>query len=399
LISVRPSAAAWRAIHVVWWLAAGLLCLTGGCATRDPQSHFTAAALRHSEQAAVIRGLRGFPPAGPEAEFSALATVIRYWGPRVTPTDLQTRHAQLRLRAQTAEEQVSLLTRPYGLWTRATALSVDRLKAALRAGAPVIVARRLGPPDSSGRRFTVAAGYDDTIRQFLVFDGGARADVMPENEFLEQWSAQHFRAFVICPPDRPPWPPDAGDLFSRGRFYEETGDPRRARRDYEGALAGGQRTPAVYTGLANVCRRLANPARAEELYRTAIAQDPQYGQAYNNLAWLLAENRDRPEEAVRLARQAVLLAPANPRYLDTLGFALAQAGQEKEAADVLERARGKAVHYPAAEQVEIGLRLARVQLALGQPHLARQVLDDLRQLDPQFRVPPDIRALLETPVP
>ena len=69
---------------------------------------------------------------------------------------------------------------------------------------------------------------------------------------------------------------------------------------------------------------------------------PDFAEAHNNLAWLRAtdpEARNRNgTEAVRLAKQAVLLKDTNPNCLDTLAAAYAEIGQFSHAVSNAESA-------------------------------------------------------------
>src|SRR5205814_8635457 len=74
-------------------------------------------------------------------------------------------------------------------------------------------------------------------------------------------------------------------------------------------------------------------------YREALRVKPDWVEALNNFAWLLAthpEPRFRDgKQAVQLAARGVSLTHTNdPKLLDTLGGALAEAGRFTEAIDV-----------------------------------------------------------------
>ena len=90
---------------------------------------------------------------------------------------------------------------------------------------------------------------------------------------------------------------------------------------------------------------LATVGRATEAvaqYEEALRLEPDFADAYNNLAWLRAtdpEARNRNgTEAVRLAKQAVLLKATNPNCLDTLAAAYAEIGQFSHAVSNAESA-------------------------------------------------------------
>jgi tetratricopeptide (TPR) repeat protein len=86
---------------------------------------------------------------------------------------------------------------------------------------------------------------------------------------------------------------------------------------------------------------------AAESFRKALETQPEWVEALNNLAWLLAAC-PRPEfrdgrQAVQLAEQAVKLTEEKqPLFLGTLAAALAEAGRYEEAARMGERARALA---------------------------------------------------------
>jgi len=62
-----------------------------------------------------------------------------------------------------------------------------------------------------------------------------------------------------------------------------------------------------------------------------MADDPLNASALNSLSYMLADRGLRLPEAVGLAQRAVKIEPANPSYLDTLGWALFKQGKAEEA--------------------------------------------------------------------
>ena len=63
----------------------------------------------------------------------------------------------------------------------------------------------------------------------------------------------------------------------------------------------------------------------------ALDLDARNANALNSLGFILAEEKLDPARAVTLCRQAVDIAPRNPAYLDSLGWALFQQGGLDEA--------------------------------------------------------------------
>jgi serine/threonine protein kinase/WD40 repeat protein len=74
-------------------------------------------------------------------------------------------------------------------------------------------------------------------------------------------------------------------------------------------------------------------------YHLALKSNPKSAIAHNNLAWAYAtapEALRKPQEAVRLAEEAVRQEPDNATFRNTLGAAYYRAGRYREAADTLE---------------------------------------------------------------
>jgi tetratricopeptide (TPR) repeat protein len=77
--------------------------------------------------------------------------------------------------------------------------------------------------------------------------------------------------------------------------------------------------------LGNILTR-DRPAEAIEEYQQVLENDPNNRQALNNLAFLLSDYANKPDEALKYAQKAVELAPSEPHYADTLGWILYRKG-------------------------------------------------------------------------
>ena len=77
---------------------------------------------------------------------------------------------------------------------------------------------------------------------------------------------------------------------------------------------------------------------AMEQFRRTLDVDPGNAQAANNLAYLLMEHGNQVDEALKYAQKAVELAPDQPAFWDTLGWAFYQKRQYSAAIRYLERA-------------------------------------------------------------
>ena len=112
--------------------------------------------------------------------------------------------------------------------------------------------------------------------------------------------------------------------------------------------------------------------------------------ALNNAAYLLTKVRKDYARAFEFATRAVLLAPAQPDYLDTLGFVLLQMGRLTDAEDALNKS-------VAVSPTTSGLlHLAQVRAAQGNIGDARQILDRARARPADPDSTKDIEAFAET---
>jgi tetratricopeptide (TPR) repeat protein len=106
---------------------------------------------------------------------------------------------------------------------------------------------------------------------------------------------------------------------------------------------------------------------AESQYRSLIRTSTNFFVGYNQLAWLLARQGKKLDEALALARQAESLQPGNASVLDTLGWILHQLQQPEEARLALEKARRVNPDNPT-----IWFHLGTVLASQGKKDLARQ---------------------------
>jgi tetratricopeptide (TPR) repeat protein len=74
-------------------------------------------------------------------------------------------------------------------------------------------------------------------------------------------------------------------------------------------------------------------AGAYAAYLEAIKADPKLAIAFNNLAALAADRKERLDEALGWARQAVALEPGRPEFQDTLATVQRARGERPASAE------------------------------------------------------------------
>jgi tetratricopeptide (TPR) repeat protein len=374
----------------------GFCVLLSGCATSRPPDAFLNGLREHPRESALVGGVPPYSDSTPQAEYGSLASVGRFWKKAASPSSAERWYRAHSAGIDPAERPLRYAV-DLNLWAFVSRGSSETLKARLKCGVPVIVALQSDVLDVSTRQFPMVIGYDDREQWFLCHEGKAQPSLVAYGDFDKAWRACDYWMLTLCPPEKPCWKLDGSELASRAAFYESTMKHEQAAHDAEAAVAAGVGDSTLQVTLGNSYRALGRTEKAEAAYRLAVSADSHNARAYNNLAYLLAENKQSLGEAVALARQALMLDPTSPLVNDTLGFALYQEANYTEAADVLERARARSRDLPVASQVEIGMHLVWAQVKSGQLHLARQVIQDLQRLDPQMKIPEDLRPLLGPP--
>ena len=141
--------------------------------------------------------------------------------------------------------------------------------------------------------------------------------------------------------------------------------------------------------LANAYARAGQLPAAKTAYLNLLKLTPDDSDALNNLANVLLRLKD--PEGIKVAEQAVAKAPANYNAIDTLGWALFQAGQTDRALQLLRDAR---LRQPAS--AEIRYHLAAVLAKTGRTSEAREELEAALKSGQKFGELAAAEALLKT---
>lgn len=164
--------------------------------------------------------------------------------------------------------------------------------------------------------------------------------------------------------------------------YPLTSVGERVTRDYE-----------TYNILGMAYAKLGRVFEAQRAYKQAIHLAPKYGEAYNNLARLYADNYPQPlianignpqispklRLAEALAYTAVTLNPDVAAYHDTLGWILSKRGQVNKAVKTLERAIDL-----QKDAIEPHYHLAQVALETNDRKKAVKAIRNVFKLKPAF---------------
>ena len=191
---------------------------------------------------------------------------------------------------------------------------------------------------------------------------------------------------------------EAYELFLEARD-EETPDVFAAEASLMGVYPltsvteGVTRDYETYNILGTAYAELGRVLDAQRVYEQAIRLAPKYGEAYNNLARLHANNYQQPltaglgnpkispklRLAEALAYTAVTLNPDVAAYHDTLGWILSKRGQVNRAMKTLERAINL-----QKDAIEPHYHLAQVALEANDRKKAVEAIRNVFKLKPSF---------------
>lgn len=164
-------------------------------------------------------------------------------------------------------------------------------------------------------------------------------------------------------------------LCGRSDLYARQGNAAAAEADLKTAIAADPQHAGARYRLGLVFAQLGRPAEAAGAYRETLRLRPDWPDAANNLAWLLAtcpdESLRNGPEAVRWADAACRLRGSpDPLFLDTQAAALAETGRFAEAIETATKAAElarKAGRDKLAALIDARLVLYRTHRAYREP--------------------------------
>ena len=202
----------------------------------------------------------------------------------------------------------------------------------------------------------------------------------PIQEFVGEYlllnnrPAEARNAFVAARRGDPAYTPAALALAT---LDAQEGKLADAKKEASELLALSPSSQTVRMLLAKIEHVTGDYRGAAAHYQQIIDADPNDAMAHNNLAYLLLERENRPDEALKLAQRAVELAPNDPDVQDTMGWILYSKGLYGAALQHLEQLRDDGM---AVRQYHLSLAYFKT----GKVAQGREVLKRAMRLDPSL---------------
>ncbi|NVB82507.1 MAG: tetratricopeptide repeat protein [Kofleriaceae bacterium] len=199
---------------------------------------------------------------------------------------------------------------------------------------------------------------------------------------------QPAKALAVLRPLRAAHPDDLALAFAEALAHADAGDAAAARAI--GDKLTGEAIVIAWLR-ARIVERLGDSAGALKLLEPALKSSPDHVGALNLAGYLLADRKERLDDAERYLARARDLQPGDPAILDSWGWLLYQRGRSRDAVRALDRA-----YRFAPRETEILVHLAAAWAADGAPGHARELLDRAAAQKPAPDVMRRIDALRQT---
>jgi len=268
--------------RAVCMLALGWLLALAGCATPQALALRSAGATQGLAPQAEVPAVPFFAQKEYECGPAALAMVLGAAGVQVQPDDLV---AQVYLPARKGSLQVEMLaaTRQRGLLPYTLAPRLEALLQELAAGHAVLVFQNVSLPIYPVWHYAVAIGYDLERNTITLHSGETARMEMSLFTFERTWARGHYWAMLALKPDQLPATADAPGV-AHAIAPLEAQQPQAARMAYQTALVRWPQHAQLQFGLGNTAYVLDDKAAAVAAYQAAVQQQPDFADAWNNLA-------------------------------------------------------------------------------------------------------------------
>ena len=266
-----------------------------------------------------LREVAFFPQEQYQCGPAALATVLDWSGVAVTPEALvpdlmipaRKGSLQIELQAQArARERV-----PYPFQG-----NLKILYAELAAGHPVLVLQNLAFNWSPVWHYAVVVGMNPEQGTITLRSGRDPRRVVDQTVFERTWARAQFWALLVLPPDRLPATAEPDNVLQVALGLEQLERWSLVEPWYQAAMQRWPQQTVFALGVANSRYSRGELVAAEEGYREVIRKFPRDPAAYNNLAWMLAEQQRWQEASELVTAGLALEGPLQAELRDTERF-------------------------------------------------------------------------------
>jgi tetratricopeptide (TPR) repeat protein len=190
---------------------------------------------------------------------------------------------------------------------------------------------------------------------------------------------------------------DADALSKLGQVQAARGSIEEAISTYQNSLKDNPRQPSLYILTGGLYETKQDWENARQMYQKALEISPDNPLASNNLAYLILRTGGNVDVALALAQTARRGMPNSANAADTLGWIFYHKGAYKSAIDLFQEALRLSEKNSAMEDATVHYHLGLAYEKVDQPKLARQHLQKVLKIDPNYIDAADVKKILAQP--
>lgn len=256
-------------------------------------------------------------PFYPQEDFecgpAALAMVAGAAGVPVQPEAL-VEQVYLPGRKGSLQNDMLAATRRQGLLPYPLSPRLETLLREVAAGRPVLVFQNLALSVYPVWHYAVVIGFDRERNVLLLHSGRTKRMEMSLFTFERTWARANYWSMLALAPGQLPVTAEPASYAVAAASLERV-NPQAAQSAYAAALKRWPDDRAASLGIGNSAYAMGQRDTAAKAYRAAVAQHPDFADAWNNLAQVLLEASDMKEAALAIEKAVALGGPRLPVYL------------------------------------------------------------------------------------
>jgi tetratricopeptide (TPR) repeat protein len=183
-------------------------------------------------------------------------------------------------------------------------------------------------------------------------------------------------------------------LLKLGQVQVAKGSVDDGIATYQRSLKDNPREASFYILMGELYESKQAWDKAKESYQKALEIHPDNPLASNNLAYVMLQSGGNVDVALSLAQTARRGMPDSPNAADTLGWVYYQKGAYKSAIDLFQEALKLGEKNKAPEDATIHYHLGMAYERTDQPTLARQHLERVLKINPNYSSAGDVKKML-----
>ena len=179
-----------------------------------------------------------------------------------------------------------------------------------------------------------------------------------------------------------------------GQVEVAKGSPDQAIAIYQQSLKNNPREPMFYILMGELYERKQDWNNAKDAYQKALEIKPENPLASNNLAYVMLQSGGNVDMALSLARTARRGMPDSPTAADTLGWVFYQKGAYQSAVDLFQEALKLGEKNKNPDEATVHYHLGLAYEKTGNNNLARQQLERVLKIDPNYSEANEVKKQL-----